>query len=147
MQGRELEKAEKNSTEPEWMSEQQKPTLSVLLTPNSYRAQCWARVQNDELGKLIEQHAQLLVDNGWEKFVHLLRQQGDLHLDLARAGHHPAYQLLDNIAKRGVLAVMLTEPWTEEKNQQCLKRGPHKSCNEFLDFLHEEILQFAHQGY
>ena len=83
MQGRELDKAEKNTTEPEWMSEQQKPTPSVPLTPN-YRAQCRARVQNDELGKLIEQHAQLLVDNGWEKFVHLLRQRGNLHLDLAR---------------------------------------------------------------
>ena len=112
MQGRELDEAEKNTTEPEWMSEQQKPTLSVPPSPN-YRAQCQARVQNDELGKLIEQHAQLLVDNGWEKFVHLLHQQGDLHLNLARAGHHPAYRLLDNIAKRGVLAVMLTEPWLD----------------------------------
>ena len=90
MQGRELDEAEKNTMEPEWMSEQQKPTPSVLLTPN-YQAQCRARVQNDELGKLIKQHAQLLVDNRWEKFVHLLHQQGDLHLDPARAGHHPAY--------------------------------------------------------
>ena len=99
------------SMEPEWMKQKMSKQKDVPRAPN-YQAQCRARVHNDELGKLIKQHAQLLVDNGWDNFIRLLRQQGDLRPDPDRAGHHPACRLLHNISKRGVPAMMTTEPWS-----------------------------------
>ena len=87
------------------------------------------------------------MDNGWDNFVCLLRQWGDLWPDPYWAGHHPACRFLHNISKRGVPAMMMTEPWSEAQCQQCLRWGPHKSCNEFQEFLREEMLQFASQGY
>ena len=42
---------------------------------------------------------------------------------------------------------MLAPPWELKVLEQRLKRGSHKSCNENLDFIREEMLDFVKKGF
>jgi hypothetical protein len=99
----------------------------------------------DELGKNIRLQCQALVDVGWDIMIQQARGRGDLQ---ARPpSHHGAAPLLQRMAKHGVPAVMTTAPWSLPTLKQRAKRGPHKSCEDHLDFLRGEILEFVEKGY
>jgi len=112
-----------------------------------YREQCRAKVRNDELGKLVVEHAALLSEMDFNSYVQATRNRGDLLPNPSVFGSHPAFPFLKRIAKHGVPVVTSSLPWTEEMRQQQLKRGPHKSCNEHLKFLRAEMAEFVTQGY
>jgi hypothetical protein len=91
-----------------------------------------------ELGEYIKADVALLKKLGWSKFVQHLRQRSDFaSLDDV---HHPAKRLLNFYKHRGAPVKLATAPWTQERVQAALRRGPHKSCNDYLDFLREEFV-------
>ena len=49
--------------------------------------------------------------------------------------------------KEGVPAVLSSKPWSKQLLEARIKRGSHKSCLEFLDFLREELLDFTKKGF
>jgi hypothetical protein len=55
--------------------------------------------------------------------------------DLNRIRHHPAHQYLKHISVHSAPVVLTTEPWTRERNDAAMARGPHKSAHEYIDFL------------
>ena len=120
--------------EPDWRPVERKKETTIPRQLN-YREQCKARVWNDELGKLITCHSELLLALGWEGFVRAICQRGDLRPDPRVVGSHPAYHLLQHLSKHGAPAVTTTPPWSESQRRQRLKRGPHKSCRDHTEFL------------
>jgi hypothetical protein len=67
--------------------------------------------------------------------------------DLHRISHHPAHQYLKHISVHGAPVVLTTEPWTRERNDAAMERGPHKSATEYLEFLREEMADFVKKGF
>ena len=59
---------------------------------------------------------------------------------------HPARRLLHFYKHRGAPVKFSTPPWTRHQVQRALRRGPHKSCHEHLDFLHEEFIDMINKG-
>lgn len=106
-----------------------------------------AGVLDDELGKYIARHSALFVENTWEQFIRQLRPRGDLREPGPRAAHHPARHLLHQLNRRGAPMLATTPPWSQKKLRRFLKRGSHKSCQEHLDFLREEMLDFVRKGF
>jgi hypothetical protein len=51
------------------------------------------------------------------------------------------------MAKEGVPVVLKTPPWTDEVLDERVQRGSHKSCDEHLEFLREEMLEFVQKGF
>jgi hypothetical protein len=41
---------------------------------------------------------------------------------------------------------MKTAPWTRERALEALQRGPHKSSEEYADFLAGEMVEFMQRG-
>jgi len=115
------------------------------VQPN-YREEQRARVRNDDLGKLITKHTERFLNASWESYVASLRGRGDLAITPA-AEQHAASNWLKQVARNGVPAVMATAPWTEEVLDARIKRGAHKSCDDHLEFLREEILEFVRKGF
>ena len=74
---------------------------------------------------------------GWQDFVKHRRRRGDF-ADLTTM-KHPAKRLLQNYKTRGVPVKFTTAPWPLDKIQHAIERGPHRSCLEHIEFLHEEF--------
>jgi hypothetical protein len=92
---------------------------------------------NEEFGKLVDRDSQLLETMGWEEFVRHRRSRGDFaNLDSLR---HPAKPLLQDLKHIGAPVQFSTPPWTPAQVQSALRQGPHKSAEEFADFLREEL--------
>ena len=74
---------------------------------------------------------------GWRRFVEQRRTFSDFatldHMD------HPAQRLLKLYKARGAPVKLTTEPWSRERVDAALQRGAHRSCQEHLEFLHEEF--------
>ena len=47
---------------------------------------------------------------------------------------------------RGVPVKFSTPPWTKSQINQALHRGAHKSCHEYVDFLHKEFSDMIEKG-
>jgi len=96
-----------------------------------------------ELGKCIARDVALLNKLGWKRFVAAKRPRkdlADLHIN------HPARRLLHTYKTHGVPAKVTTQPWSPERIQQALARGPHKSCREHTAFLAEEFVSMTQKG-
>ena len=74
---------------------------------------------------------------GWRRFVEQRRTFSDF-ATLDRVDH-PAQRLLKTYRERGAPVKLATEPWTPERVDAALQRGAHRSCQEHLEFLHEEF--------
>jgi len=115
--------------------------------PAGYREKCRARVQNDELGKIIAEQSDAFDRQDWDDFIHETRQRGDLLPTPQVTQGHPAGNLISHLAKLGTPAIMSTAPWGESELEHRLKRGSHKSCDEHLDFLRGEMLEFVRKRF
>ena len=96
-----------------------------------------------ELGKCIARDVALLNKLGWKRFVAAKRPRkdlADLHIN------HPARRLLHSYKTHGVPAKVTTPPWSPERIQHALSRGPHKSCREHTAFLAEEFVSMIQKG-
>lgn len=97
-----------------------------------------------ELGELIRRDVELLSRVGWQAFVKLRRGKGDFaSLDNV---DHPARRLLLHYKHRGAPVKFSSAPWTRAQVNAAIKRGPHKSCNEYIDFLEEEFVDMIQKG-
>ena len=93
---------------------------------------------------MIARDVHLLSRLGWQEFVRLRRGRGDIaSLDAIK---HPARRLLSLLKSRGAPVKFSTPPWSRQRLNQAIKRGPHKSCNEYLDFLEEEFIDMVQKG-
>jgi hypothetical protein len=54
---------------------------------------------------------------------------------------------LEHLRKRGANVTLTTPPWDEQRVDEILKRGSHKSAVEYADFLREELLDFVQKGF
>ncbi|KAI2503277.1 adenylate kinase [Fragilaria crotonensis] len=60
---------------------------------------------------------------------------------------HKAARLLGHLGKRGVGVTMHTPPWSVERKNRALTRGPHKSSHGEREFVSAEMIDFCRQGY
>ncbi|KAL7577853.1 hypothetical protein ACA910_010599 [Epithemia clementina (nom. ined.)] len=58
---------------------------------------------------------------------------------------HPARHLLGRL-KKGAPVVLSTALWSCERVQAAIQRGPHKSANEHVEFLHQEFAAMLGKG-
>jgi hypothetical protein len=103
-------------------------------------------VLDDELGQLVLAASQQLSALGsWEEFVVQSRGPSDLCPDVKELPH-PAAHLLGHLEARGAPVVMKTGPWSTAQKSRALRRGPHKSALEHIDFLRQELVDMIHKG-
>jgi len=115
--------------------------------PASYRESQRAIVKDDDLGKIIIQHCAVLLRYGWREFLRTIRGRGDLQIDEAALRGHPATKFLVRLGQVGAPAVMSTAPWSEATLDERVARGSHQSCQDNMEFLREEFLDFVTRNF
>ena len=115
--------------------------------PPSQREAHRARLQEDELGKLIDYYVAAVESIGWPQLLQTLRGRGDLRISARALKRHPAASYLRRLARHGAPAVLKSKPWSHSTLKQRIARGSHKSCQDHLDFLREELLDFMKKGF
>ena len=99
----------------------------------------------DELGKLIAHDSSSLDQNHDDNLVALFRHRQDCgdFTDLARIKYHPAYRILKTYGLQGAPVKLSSKPWTTAQNDAAIARGPHKSANEYVEFLRCEMAEMV----
>ena len=90
-----------------------------------------------ELGEFIARDVDLLSKFGWTAFVKHRRRRGDF---ASLNFPHKAAPLLQQIKKHGAPVILSSKPWSNHKLDKAIRRGPHRSCEEYIDFLEEEFI-------
>ena len=101
--------------------------------------------QRDELGKHIAADSSILEKDGFEHLVTTRRGKSDF--GKVKGLKHKAARYLQHLKKRGANVVLKTPPWSVERLEETIKRGPHKSSDEHAEFLREELLDFVEKGF
>ena len=96
-----------------------------------------------DLGTYIKRDVQLLREKGWKNFVTHRRKRGDF-ADVSSIPH-PAKRLLQHYKVHGAPVKFSTRPWKEATIERALARGPHRSCMEHIEFLHEEFIDMINK--
>ena len=131
----------------------QPPSLSVKRKATTLAAQPPASKKNIlslasqvplDLGEYIARDVKLLQQLGWHQFVQRRRSRSDFS-DLVNV-HHPARRLLQHYKTRGAPVKFSTPPWSSTDITRALRRGPHKSCHEYVEFLREEFTDMIEKG-
>lgn len=103
---------------------------------------------SDTLSKYISRDAHHVLEHGFASLVAARRSTSDFGpLALRATRRHPACRLLRHYRARGAPVVLASRPWTPERLQQALRRGPHKSALENLDFLRDEMAAMVAKGH
>jgi hypothetical protein len=98
------------------------------------------------LGKWAHGMQQQLAAKGWVRLV--AEQRGTSNITATvRELRHKAARLLDHLRQRGAGVLLSTKPWSRERQQQAVIRGPHPSSQSEREFVHQEIYDFCRQGY
>ena len=117
--------------------------VAVIAAPPSSRVLLPTRHHQheydlDRLDAHIEHAAAAFKASGsWGDFVRSIRGRGDLHPDVGTLPH-PAAHLLSRFQKCGTPAIIQSSPWTPERIEAALKRGPHQSSARGIEFLRNE---------
>ena len=98
------------------------------------------------LGKLAMDYVAVLHSKGWRRLVTEARGPSNI---TATAKHlpHKAARLLGHLGTRGASVPTSTPPWSKERREQAMARGPHKSSHGEREFVCEDLLDFCRQGY
>lgn len=80
---------------------------------------------------------------GWTDFVKGRRKRGDF-ADVSTLPH-PASRLLKHYKTHGAPVKFSTGAWSKYTLENALERGPHRSCMEYIDFLHEEFIDMINK--
>ena len=97
----------------------------------------------DDLGEYIVRDTALLRKQGWNKFVLDCRGRGDF---AELSFDHPARDLLKRYKVHGVPVKSHIKPWSRGMLDRAIKRGVHKSCYTYLEFLEEEFKDMINKG-
>ena len=54
---------------------------------------------------------------------------------------------MEQMGRDGVPVVLMIPPWPNKVLDEMSERGLHKSCDNHLNFLREEMLEFARKGF
>lgn len=98
------------------------------------------------LGKFANQMARRVRQCGWEAVVNEVRGESNLAKDVRRLPHKAA-RLLEHLRRRGAGVVTRTEPWTEQRRDEAVRRGAHQSAHGDREFVFAEMQDFCDQGY
>ena len=117
--------------------------LSSSSTPKKAAIDLAQSVPTD-IGEFIERDVKLLHQLGWRGLVTHRRPRGDF----ASLNNvlHPARHLLHLYKHHGAPVKFSTPPWTRRQVQRALRRGPHKSCYDYLPFLNDEFIDMINKG-
>ena len=98
------------------------------------------------LGKWANEAAARLQQVGWQQFIR--QERGDPHLaPTVGILNHKAGRLLQHLRRRGASVPLHTAPWSHDRLLAAARRGSHQSAVEHTDFVCEEIVEFARQGF
>ena len=102
---------------------------------------------NDTLGKLIDSSVALLsASSSWQQYVSSVR--GPSHIS-SSVDHlpHPAAPLLVRLRTHGMPVVLRTSDWPAPLVLDRLARGSHKSADDQLTFVRDEMADFVCKGF
>jgi hypothetical protein len=102
--------------------------------------------QSEDLGAYIDRDSKRLQEIGFERLVAERRGRSDFSsgmLDLP----HKASTFLHHLKHHGATVSLSTPPSDKKRMEDTIKRGPHKSANEYAEFLREELLDFVQKGF
>ena len=105
-----------------------------------------SETQSENLSEYIVRDSSRLLDVGFEQLVREQRKRSNFHPQVRKLCHRAA-RLLDHLHKRGANVTLSTPPWDDTRLESTIRRGPHKSANEYADFLQEELLDFVQKGF
>ena len=97
-----------------------------------------------DLGEFIDRDVMLLQQLGWNDLVKSRRGPGDFTA-LSNV-HHDARRLLRHYKYHGAPVKFSTPAWSRRKLHRALRRGPHRSCRDYLDFLNDEFIEMVARG-
>lgn len=105
-----------------------------------------SEAQSENLGTYIDRDTKRLGEIGFAKLVSERRKRSDFSPGVRKL-RHKAARLLDHLRKRGANVTLTTPPWSDQRKNETMARGPHKSSIEHADFLREELLDFVQKGF
>ena len=95
----------------------------------------------DRLGKIVIRDELLLKKHTLLELLCLRRGHSNL-TDLQNLAH-PAKNLVRHLGKTGSPVLLSTSPWTPQRKDAAMQRGPHKSAQEYIDFLWDELVDMV----
>ena len=117
------------------------PTTISSALPSS------PRVHQDELGKLIVASTLAYLESAsWKEFVESQRALPDLPESIGKL-NHPAKDLLKHLRVHGAPATMSTKPWLQPRRREAIRRGPHQSATEHVEFVRTEFVDFLQKKF
>jgi hypothetical protein len=102
--------------------------------------------QSNDLGRYIVRDSKRLLEVGFDQLVAERQGRSDFHPKV-KLLNHKAAMLLEHLRVQGAGVTLSTPPWSNERREETLLRGPHKSAGEHADFLREEMLDFVKKGF
>lgn len=82
----------------------------------------------------------------WTDFVLGERGRPDIAIS-AETLPHKAARLMKHMRRRGAAVPMRTAPWDNDRLRRAAQRGSHKSAEDEIDFVCQELLEFCDQGF
>ena len=138
---------------PPWGTQGVQPQRAIQLAtaapnPSGNRKRKAPEISDAEiqLGKLAKDYARRLREVGWTDLVASARGRSNINEAVATLPHRAA-RLLSHLSKRGVSVPTSTVPWSKQRKDDAIQRGPHQSSQGERQFVAEEMLDFCAQGY
>jgi hypothetical protein len=102
--------------------------------------------QLDKLGKNIACDVELVRRYGLLETMRRKIGKGDWG-ELRLASQHAASRILQHYKKHGAPVTLADEPWTQREKDEAMRRGPHKSAYEGMEFLREDMSDYIDKGF
>ena len=98
------------------------------------------------LGEYIRHDARAIQQHGFERAAAMRRSRSDFHPGVSKLPH-PAARYLNHLRLRGAKVAMHRGHLKPHQRKERLRRGPHKSAHEYVEFLRGELLDFVRKGF
>ena len=122
-------------------------SVTGASTPTVHNDIATDTLRNDRLGTLVASLSHKLRDaRCWKDFVKTQQGRPFLSTKVESLPHGAADHLAD-LRDHGVPATMADEPWTLQRKDECMARGPHKSAEEHSEFIRDEMADNIEQGF
>lgn len=120
---------------------------STTVSDSSPRKRAKFNISTDKLGKLI-QHSltAYYASASWSAFVHRFRGPSHISTGVQHL-QHPAAAILESYRTQGVPVLIDEPPWSSSQLTDKLGRGSHKSAHDAIEFVRDELADFAEKGF